>query len=204
MNPDAPHYVYRLFDADDGLLYVGCTHDLTMRMRYHHYRTSWIGEVTRTVVETHPDRRAALLAERAAIVLERPRYNKTHIGWAPEQVAAIVAATVKTAPAKPSGLAGQDEPECEAGIMTAAPQLELFDRLADLKTQAWAAVREHRPKDFLALASTLEAECEEYRAEHHPDAREVFVVCDRAIGQPLSVYARTADDHVLLYEEARR
>lgn len=75
-------------------------------------------------------------------------------------------------------------------------------RLADLKTAAWTAVHEERPKDFLTLADELRDACEDFRRRHFPKAREVFVICDRRIGQPLSIYRRTPTGRpVLVYEE---
>lgn len=105
MNPNSEHYVYRLFDADDQLLYVGCTHDMAMRMRYHKYRTPWFSEVARTEVETHPNRQAALDAEIVAIVLERPLRNKAYMHWHPDMVRAMQ--TVRPKASKVAGLAGQ-------------------------------------------------------------------------------------------------
>lgn len=78
-------------------------------------------------------------------------------------------------------------------------------RLADLKTAAWTAVHEQRPKDFLTLADALGDACEDFRRRHFPKAREVFVICDRRVGQPLSIYRRTPTGRpVLVYEEATR
>ena len=76
-------------------------------------------------------------------------------------------------------------------------------RLGDLKTRGWVAVREHRRADFLALAAELREGCEALRRAHFPKAREVVVVCDSSIGQPLSVYRRTPSGHpVLVHEES--
>ena len=77
--------------------------------------------------------------------------------------------------------------------------------LADLKTAAWTAVHEQRPKDFLTLADELREACEDFRRRHFPKAREVFVICDRRIGQPLSIYRRTPTGRpVLVFEEETR
>lgn len=77
-------------------------------------------------------------------------------------------------------------------------------RLGDLKTEGWAALREQRHADYLATARELEAACEEFRRRHFPKAREVFVVCDRMIGQPLSVFRRTPSGRVVLVHEEPR
>ncbi len=85
--------------------------------------------------------------------------------------------------------------------MTATAVDELT-RLGDLKTAGWTALREQRHADYLATAAELAEACEAFRRLHFPRAREVFVVCDRAIGQPLSVYRRTPTGRpVLVHEE---
>lgn len=84
------HYVYRYFNTDGDLLYVGCSKDPWMRYRYHHTDSrQWIHEVTRGQIAVYPDRATALVAEREAIKAEHPRYNRTHRGdrstWTAEQ-----------------------------------------------------------------------------------------------------------------------
>lgn len=86
MNPAAPHYVYRLFDAADRLLYIGATCDVENRL-FHLLHPCNEGKVpglsaervARHVVTVHPDRRAAFAAERAAIQVERPLLNRQSI-----------------------------------------------------------------------------------------------------------------------------
>lgn len=67
--------VYRFFDDDDSLLYVGMTIDSGRRYGDHRRRQPWWGEVTRIMIERHPDRQAARRAELLAIRTEQPRYN---------------------------------------------------------------------------------------------------------------------------------
>lgn len=73
-NPDAPTVLYRFYAADGALLYVGISADFPRRVAGHR-RKPWWRERARTTIEVHPTRRAALDAERAAIVTENPRYN---------------------------------------------------------------------------------------------------------------------------------
>jgi predicted GIY-YIG superfamily endonuclease len=78
MNPDDPHYVYRCFDDQGRLLYIGCTYDVDQRLEEHRYikRSSfWINSVELTTAEIHPDRASALAAEAAAIRSEQPPFN---------------------------------------------------------------------------------------------------------------------------------
>lgn len=90
-----PHVVYRCYDAEERLLYVGCTHDIAMRLRYHRRDTAWFGEVESVTSESHPNRVAALEAERQAIVTEKPSRNVAYAHWSPWQVEAV--ATEKSA-----------------------------------------------------------------------------------------------------------
>jgi predicted GIY-YIG superfamily endonuclease len=71
-----PHFVYRLFNSDDELIYVGCASDVEERLNsgLHPYA----GLKRRVVVEEHPDKATARAAERAAIKDEAPLLNKHH------------------------------------------------------------------------------------------------------------------------------
>lgn len=71
-----PTEVYRCFDADDHLLYIGMTCMPTERMRQHRRTSPWFQQVARVDLETYPSRGAAKDAEREAIRSERPRHNK--------------------------------------------------------------------------------------------------------------------------------
>ena len=80
--------VYRLYDADDALLYVGISKSFGSRWEQHAYRQPWWPEVHRQTVEWHPDRECALAAEEAAICSEGPRYNVMHNPCRPRRTAA--------------------------------------------------------------------------------------------------------------------
>lgn len=67
--------VYRLYDADDNLLYVGVGVDPSTRWRAHREQKEWWRSVVKITIERHPTRVEALRAEQAAIVTEGPRYN---------------------------------------------------------------------------------------------------------------------------------
>jgi predicted GIY-YIG superfamily endonuclease len=70
-----PVSVYRLFDTDDRLLYVGCSDDVHMRLNAHRCTQDWFPAVTRTTVEKFPTREEALAAELTAIRTENPIHN---------------------------------------------------------------------------------------------------------------------------------
>lgn len=73
-----PHYVYRLYDLEDRLLYIGATYSVKLRMEHHRYQTPWFSEVARVEAETFPTRRDAFTAEARAIYAESPLYNVRH------------------------------------------------------------------------------------------------------------------------------
>lgn len=70
--------LYRFFDADGALLYVGITKNGAQRWHEHSKSKEWWGRVASTTVEHYDTRAAALDAERAAIVAERPLFNVVH------------------------------------------------------------------------------------------------------------------------------
>lgn len=75
-----PTTLYRAYDAAGHLLYIGIAVDWTHRWNKHRERSPWFGQVKSLSLETHPDRRSAQEAERAAIAAELPLYNRNHRG----------------------------------------------------------------------------------------------------------------------------
>lgn len=77
--PPRPHYVYRLLAADGSLLYVGLTSNVANRIASHRAGKGTDDGRTRDfasyTVTDYPDRRAALVAEQAAIRDEAPKLN---------------------------------------------------------------------------------------------------------------------------------
>ena len=69
---DDMHHVYRLYDADDALVYVGITNDLTRRTLQHRQ------DKTFAYVKSDelPSRPSIEIAEAILIALFEPRYNK--------------------------------------------------------------------------------------------------------------------------------
>lgn len=70
--------LYRLYDTEDALLYVGIAVDPAARWKVHAGEKSWWSQVTRKAVDWFPNRWAAEAAEESAIVAELPRHNVTH------------------------------------------------------------------------------------------------------------------------------
>lgn len=70
-----PTSLYRLFDAEGSLLYVGITFLLPRRIQQHSAVQMWWNAVARIEVEHFADRLAAGAAEIRAINTESPQYN---------------------------------------------------------------------------------------------------------------------------------
>lgn len=80
------HYVYRCYDSEGRLLYIGCTQDLAARMAVHECdidnpaSRELMPRLHRVEYVEYPDRESALAAEREAIELEAPLLNTHHNG----------------------------------------------------------------------------------------------------------------------------
>lgn len=67
--------VYRLYDADNDLLYIGSSKELPQRYKDHARSKPWWPDVRRRTETWYETRQQAYGAERKAINTERPRYN---------------------------------------------------------------------------------------------------------------------------------
>lgn len=70
--------LYRHYDADGALLYVGITKWPSQRDVGHTYDSVWVEFADRVVAQWLSGREEATAAERAAIAAERPVFNKKH------------------------------------------------------------------------------------------------------------------------------
>jgi hypothetical protein len=67
--------LYRYFDSNGQLLYVGITGDNTKRQSQHRRNSFWFGEIASATFEHFEHRAEALLAEKEAIQVEKPLHN---------------------------------------------------------------------------------------------------------------------------------
>jgi predicted GIY-YIG superfamily endonuclease len=72
--------LYRLYDADEHLLYVGITTNPKTRWGRHARDKHWWPEVSRKTVEWFETRKSAERIEKIEVEEERPRYNKVFNG----------------------------------------------------------------------------------------------------------------------------
>ncbi len=74
-----PTVLYRHFDGDGQLLYVGISSNPFRRALDHKIRSTWMKRAAFTTYEWFGDRESALAAERIAIAEENPAHNKQGI-----------------------------------------------------------------------------------------------------------------------------
>lgn len=74
---NVPHFVYRLYDQDGALLYVGATSSIGSRLTQHGSK-DWWSEVRGIEVEHYANMREALDAEREVIEATQPKHNGTY------------------------------------------------------------------------------------------------------------------------------
>jgi hypothetical protein len=67
--------MYRVYDAEDRLIYVGATHHLPCRMGQHQNASWWHCLAARIQWDFHPTKDAAFAAETVAIQEEQPAFN---------------------------------------------------------------------------------------------------------------------------------
>lgn len=101
------HYVYRVYDADGHLIYVGCTQSLPDRMKVHQATSWWAPQAVKIRGTVFPSRREAMAAEAAAIRAENPRWNikgrfTDHATWSEADFVDYVTALVNAPGSSPA------------------------------------------------------------------------------------------------------
>ena len=84
-----PTDVYRAYDSDGRLLYVGMSVNVFQRLKQHRYEAPWYSQVSSVRVEQYKDWRTARHVEGYAIKHEHPQWNVMstwHNGSTPEPI----------------------------------------------------------------------------------------------------------------------
>lgn len=68
--------LYRHFDRDDILLYVGISLSAVTRLSQHKNQSPWYDYISKITIENHLTKQDARTAEKKAIIKENPLYNK--------------------------------------------------------------------------------------------------------------------------------
>lgn len=72
-------FLYRCYDEQDVLLYVGIAGNPMNRLCQHEKGSQWFDKLKNINVEPYPSRRLALEAEKEAIKEEKPLYNRRYM-----------------------------------------------------------------------------------------------------------------------------
>ncbi len=80
-----PLVLYRFFDAEDALLYVGITNSPQGRYNQHRGDKRWFKDVVRSTMEHFKTREELEAAEIIAIQTEKPKYNIRHSVISPQK-----------------------------------------------------------------------------------------------------------------------
>ena len=78
MTSSGPQHLYRWFNSDDLLLYVGISVNAYTRAKHHQKNAEWWPEASKMTLEVYPDRHSVEEAEKKAIRDEKPKYNITY------------------------------------------------------------------------------------------------------------------------------
>jgi len=70
-----PTHLYRLFDDEDRLLYVGVTEHLEQRVAHHRRRQSWGDRIARVQLDHFTPEDFPFTVEQQVILAERPLHN---------------------------------------------------------------------------------------------------------------------------------
>ena len=70
--------LYRHFDNENTLLYVGISLSTFARLSQHKDHSQWFNKVSRVTIEHFPTREEAIAAEKKAIKTEEPKFNIAH------------------------------------------------------------------------------------------------------------------------------
>lgn len=73
-----PTKLYRCFNDEGRLLYVGISVAAFARLQQHVESSRWMDDVTVVTIQTYPSREEAMYAERMAVRFEKPVHNKAH------------------------------------------------------------------------------------------------------------------------------
>ena len=78
VGPDRETELYRHYDKEGDLLYVGIAYATVHRLAAHRYGSGWFRDIEIVTIERFHSRAQAMEAEAAAIKDEKPRFNVIH------------------------------------------------------------------------------------------------------------------------------
>jgi hypothetical protein len=109
-----PHAVYRIYDAKNRLLYVGCSKNpVGNRLRQHGEEKGWYQEVAFIKVQWFPGWVEAAAEEMEAIYTEKPLYNAA--------LPTPTSSRIRDKPERFKGETGRRCPKCDTPIQDLRP-----------------------------------------------------------------------------------
>ena len=75
---NTPTDLYRHFDSNGTLLYIGISLSTLNRLGQHKDNSHWFNSISNITIEKFNTREEALLAEKDSIINEKPYYNTIH------------------------------------------------------------------------------------------------------------------------------
>jgi predicted GIY-YIG superfamily endonuclease len=96
MSPHGSCHLYRYFDSDGLLLYIGISFDFAYRLIQHQAKSIWFCDIARIDIEKYSTRQQALHAEAEAIEAEKPIYNRRGKDRSAKRAAAKAKHTIAT------------------------------------------------------------------------------------------------------------
>lgn len=76
--PAYKHFIYRHYDKNDNLLYVGISLSAISRLSSHKNSSPWFHKISSVKIEGCESKASAIQKEKEAIKKERPMYNISH------------------------------------------------------------------------------------------------------------------------------
>lgn len=76
---DGETCLYKHWNANDELLYIGISLSAVRRLKSHLHRSEWFNQIATVTIQRLPTRRVALKEEARQIKICRPPYNTTHL-----------------------------------------------------------------------------------------------------------------------------
>lgn len=70
--------LYRHFDQENRLIYVGISLSTAARLAQHRCNSEWFDKIVKITIERYPDKFTAIAAEIKAIETEKPMFNVSH------------------------------------------------------------------------------------------------------------------------------
>jgi hypothetical protein len=165
-------HLYRLFNAEDRLLYVGISGFAPVRIDAHRRGAPWGSDIARREVEEFPTRRAAAFAESEAINTEFPLHNKQ--GRRAEPKSAAIARAEAASSAKKAACRTLQRDKRAADAATARFEKSIaaarLDGHSFREIGKWANVNHERARTIAIRINGDSRTRAEREAEDAPDA----------------------------------